>query len=199
MAFFEEKKRVYLRCCRCKLIFVPKQYWLNFKDEKARYDLHNNNPDDSKYRQFLSQLSKPLLKKLNPAQTGLDFGCGASPTLSIMLEECGHKVNIYDPFYYNDHEVLNKSYDFIVSSEVAEHMHHPNKEFTLLFKMLKKNGWLGVMTQFVTEEDAFSQWHYIRDLTHICFYSQDTFKYIAQKYNAELEFITHNVVLLKKL
>jgi len=193
--FCEDKNRIYLRCFYCKLVFVHKSCWLSFKDEKAVYDLHENNVQDQGYRQFLSRLTTPLLEKLSSKQNGLDFGCGPGPTLSVILEEQGHQVDLYDPIYYKDLSVFYKKYDFICATEVAEHLQDPDKEFSALFKMLKKNGWLGIMTKLVTSKDAFSQWHYIRDMTHICFYSQTTFEYIAQRFNAELKFAAKDVIL----
>jgi hypothetical protein len=70
---------------------VPKIYQLSEDEEKSRYDTHNNDPKDVRYRQFLSQLSEPLLKKISDNSFGLDFGAGPGPTLSLMLEDYGHK------------------------------------------------------------------------------------------------------------
>ena len=197
-SFYEDKKRVYLRCVNCKLVFVPRRYWLSTEDERAAYDLHENDSQDRGYRQFLSRLSTPLLERLDPNQKGLDFGCGPGPTLSVLLEAQGQQVDLYDPFYYNDLSVFYKTYDFITATEVVEHLHDPNREFTAMFKMLNPGGWLGMMTKLVMDEHAFRQWHYIRDMTHICFYSQRTFKYLAQRFNADLTFVANDVILLNR-
>ncbi len=196
--FFEDKKRIYLRCYDCKLVFVPKRYWLSVEDERATYDLHENDTHDQGYRQFLSRLCSPLMEKLAPKQKGLDFGCGPGPTLSVLLEARGHHVDLYDPFYYNDPAIFCKQYDFICATEVVEHLHDPNNDFAALFQMLNRGGWLGVMTKLVIDKNAFSQWHYIRDMTHICFYSRSTFEYLAQRFQAELSFAAKDVILLNK-
>ncbi len=196
--FYEDENRMYLNCLNCKLVFVPKCYWLSAEEEKATYDLHENDPQDPGYRQFLSRLIRPLVEKLDSNQKGLDFGCGPGPTLSVLLEEQGHQLDLYDPFYYNDLSLLEKKYDFICATEVVEHMHDPEREFAALFKMLKRDGWLGLMTKLVIDQQAFRQWHYIRDLTHICFYSLSTFKYLAQKFNAELNVVADDVILLNR-
>jgi SAM-dependent methyltransferase len=195
--FFEDKRRAYNRCCDCKLVFVPKHYWLSRVDEKAVYDLHENDAQDQGYRQFLSRLSEPLLERLGPKQKGLDFGCGPGPTLSCLLEEQGHQVDLYDPLYFNNTSVFSKRYDFICSTEVVEHLHDPNKDWAMLFKMLNQGGWLGIMTKLVVDEQVFSRWHYIHDMTHICFYSRETFVYLAQRFNVELNFVAKDVVLFK--
>ena len=202
--FFEDKYRKYLECQCCELVFVPRKYWLSRDDEKAIYDLHENNAEDIGYRRFLSRLSAPLLKKIETMQKpgrkikGLDFGCGPGPTLSILFAEQGHEIDLYDPFYYNTPEVFEKKYDFICATEVMEHLGCPDREITALFGMLNQEGWLGIMTKLVIDKKAFSTWHYIRDLTHVCFYSKKTFTYLAQRFNAELSFVADDVILLKK-
>lgn len=198
VAFFEDKNRTYLQCHYCQLIFVPREFWLTAEDEKAIYDLHENDVQDMGYRQFLSRLSNPLLKKLETKQRGLDFGCGPGPSLSILFEVHGHQMDLYDPFYYKNPTVFEKRYDFISATEVLEHLRDPDRELTALFTMLKQGGWLGIMTKLVIDKDAFSNWHYIRDKTHICFYSQSTFTYLAQRFSAELSFVGNDVILLRK-
>lgn len=196
--FFEDKRRAYLRCDHCKLVFVPRRYWLRAQDERAIYDLHENTPHDEGYRRFLSRLTAPLLKSLGPNQKGLDFGCGPGPVLSVIIEEQGHQMDLYDPFYYNEPSMLSNTYDFITATEVVEHMHDPNSEFTTLFHMLRPGGTLGLMTKLVIDQNAFKTWHYIHDMTHVCFYSRSTFEYLAQRFNADLRFVANDVILLSK-
>ncbi|MBR9987130.1 MAG: class I SAM-dependent methyltransferase [Desulfosarcina sp.] len=196
--FFEDENRIYLNCLNCELVFVPQRYWLSAEDEKATYDLHENDPQDRGYRQFLSRLSAPLMQRLKARQKGLDYGCGPGPTLSVLLEAHGHEVDLYDPIYYNDPSVFHNRYDFICATEVVEHLRDPKLEFAALFKVLKPGGWLGVMTKRVTDKQAFRQWHYIRDMTHICFYSQRTFEYLARRFDARLDVVANDVMLLNK-
>lgn len=196
--FFEDKNRAYVRCSHCKLVVVPECYRLSTDDEKAIYDLHENDVGDKGYRRFLSRLSTPLLERLEPGKQGLDFGCGPGPTLSTMLEGAGHTVDLYDPIYYNDVSVFTKQYDFICATEVVEHLYNPDKEFTTLFSLLKPVGWLGIMTKMVIDKQAFSRWHYTHDLTHVCFYSRSTFEYLAERFNADLTFIGKDVILFRK-
>lgn len=140
-----------------------------------------------------------MLERLNPEQQGLDFGCGPGPALSSLLEEQGHRVALYDPFYFNDSTVLQNRYDFICATEVVEHLHDPGEVFTLLFGMLKQGGWLAIMTKLVIDLQAFRRWHYIRDLTHVCFFSRATFEYLSRRFSTTLEFAASDVILLKKL
>lgn len=197
--YHEDLKRHYFRCTVCALIFVPENHWLSSVDEKAEYDLHENTSDDPGYRRFLSRLTIPMLGKLKPGQIGLDFGCGPGPTLSAMLEEAGHHMELYDPFYADDPQVLEKTYDFICTTEVVEHLQNPLKEFTTLFSCLKPGGWLGIMTKMTRDDlTAFSNWHYIRDLTHICFYHQKSLEWIARRFEADISLIDQDVILMQK-
>ena len=196
--YFADRTRRYLRCHHCCLVFVPECEWLGAEEEKAVYDLHRNDPQDRGYRQFLSRLSAPLIEKLGPPKQGLDFGCGPGPTLSLMLEAQGHRVDLFDPIYQCNDEVFSRSYDFICATEVVEHLRNPDATFSVLFTLLKKGGWLGIMTKLVLNRTAFGAWHYIRDLTHICFYSGKTFEYLSRRYNAEMQIVGKDVILLKK-
>ncbi len=197
-SFYEDRNRIYLRCDYCRLVFVPEYFWLSAEDEKATYDLHENDPQDRGYRQFLSRLSTPLLERLDSNRKGLDFGCGPGPALSALLEAKGHQVDLYDPYYHNDPRVFQKVYDFICATEVVEHLHDPKREFAALFKMLKRGGWLGIMTKLVKNEHAFRQWHYIRDMTHICFYSRRTFEYLSHRFDTDLDVVARDVILLNR-
>ena len=196
--FFEDKNRVYLSCPECSLVFVPNAYYLTPDAEKKEYDLHTNDPADPGYRRFLSRLSDPLAERLAPGQKGLDFGCGPGPALHQILKDHGHAMDLYDPFYAKDTNVFSNTYDFITATEVVEHLHHPGRVFEELFGLLRPGGWLGIMTKLVRDSPSFSRWHYIRDLTHVCFYSRTAFAYIARRYKASLFFIGDDVILMQK-
>lgn len=57
--YFEDKRREYLQCEQCSLVFVNPDQRLDAESEKAHYDLHENNPDDLGYRRFLSRITDP--------------------------------------------------------------------------------------------------------------------------------------------
>jgi len=196
--YFQDSRRDYLQCGNCSMVFVPEPFQLSREAEKAVYDLHRNTPEDQGYRRFLSRLANPMKERLPAHQSGLDFGCGPGPVLSLMLEEGGHRMSLYDPYYFNESAVLDEKYDFITATEVTEHLCNPAREFRSLFNMLKDGGLLGIMTKLVIDPDAFSRWHYIHDLTHICFYSRRTFEYLADLYNTDLEFIGNDVIIMRK-
>ena len=88
--------KTYWRCDVCHLTFLSSESYLSPEDELARYLLHENSPEDCRYREFLSRLTDHLIPKLLPGGKGLDFGSGPGPTLSVMLEEAGFPMDIYD-------------------------------------------------------------------------------------------------------
>jgi len=94
-----------------------------------------------------------------------------------------------------------KKYDLITSTEVFEHFKNPLKEFRKLSNLLKKGGILSVMTLMrpKTRKD-FIDWWYIRDKTHIAFYSPKTLYLLGKKfglkmiYNNNERYITYKKV-----
>jgi hypothetical protein len=196
--FFRDKRRVYRRCGNCQLVFVPAQYFLSPAEEKAEYDLHENHVDDPGYRQFLARLADPLCQRLENSSNGLDFGCGPGPALAQILSEKGHQVALYDPFYRADPACLNKEYDFVTATEVVEHLHDPAFELERLWSLLRPGAWLGVMTKLVVDQQAFANWHYKNDPTHVCFFSRETWSWWASAQGGELEFAGSDVILLRR-
>ncbi len=196
--FYKEKFCEYLRCLSCDFIFVPKMYHLSDAEEKSRYDTHNNDPNDHRYRHFLSQLLVPLLERIQQKSNGLDFGSGPGPTLSLMLEECGHSVDLYDKFYANDISVFEKKYDFITATEVVEHLSEPMAEISRLIEMLNNQGHLAVMTQILTPQIDFSSWYYKNDPSHIGFFTKKSLSFLASYLNIEVYFISERVVFFQK-
>lgn len=168
-------------------------------DEKREYDLHKNDINDIRYREFLARLASPLLEIIGGHQmVGLDFGCGPAPALADILQQAGQRVEVFDPFYFPDVDLLNRRYGFICATEVVEHLRNPAETFSSLFKMLPKGGLLGVMTKLVESREVFKTWHYIRDKTHICFYHQESFRYIAGAFSADIVYLQKDVVILQK-
>ncbi|MDN3608699.1 class I SAM-dependent methyltransferase [Vibrio ostreicida] len=196
--YFEDKHREYLQCQRCLLVFVNPPQRLDAKAEKAHYDMHNNDPNDIGYRTFLSRLCDPLLQCIEPNSCGLDFGCGPGPTLSLMLEERGHNMSLYDIYYHPSERVLESSYDFVTATEVIEHLYQPDKVWQQWLNLVKPGGWVGLMTKMVIDVDAFASWHYKNDQTHVIFFSRETFQFLAERDQLALEFIGNDVILLRK-
>jgi hypothetical protein len=191
--------RDYVSCRTCQLMFVPAEYHLSGAEEKAQYDQHNNHPDDPDYRAFLSRMFLPMQQRVPPMSCGLDFGSGPGPTLSLMFEEAGHRMAIYDHFYAPFPSNLEQPYDFITATEVVEHLHHPGVELERLWSLLNPGGLLGIMTQLVPENIPFADWYYLKDPTHICLFSHSTCEWLASHWQAELTFPGNSVMLFHKI
>lgn len=189
---------IFFKCNDCKLIFVQQDSLPNPELEKERYLSHNNDVDDPKYQTFLSKLWNPMKKRLVKGASGLDYGAGPGPALLHMMSRSGYIVQMYDPFFATDISVLNKTYDFIVCTETVEHFHNPSKEFYKFDRMLKPNGFIGIMTSFTDNVKSFGDWYYRRDPTHVCFYNSHTMNWIANKMNWKVDFMEDNIVIFSK-
>lgn len=190
--------RDYWRCHICEATFLVPEQLPSLDLEIGQYRLHRNEIDDSGYRAFLSRVADPLIARLEQGQEGLDYGCGPGPALAAMLEEAGQRMAVYDPLFFDSPEVLARQYDFITCSEVAEHFHRPAEEFQRLTGMVKPGGLLAVMTSFLTENTDFAHWHYRRDPTHVVFYREKTFRWIADHFGWSCEIAGVNVALLRR-
>lgn len=191
----EHDQRLYYHCENCDLVFADPKSWLIPEEEKKRYEIHQNDSDDERYRAFLDKLLVPLSKKITDHSRGLDFGCGPGPTISVMMSERGHDMKNYDPFFCDDKSVFNETFQFITCTEVLEHMFRPMVELKLMVSLLEQEGVLGLMTEFREDVD-FKTWWYKNDPTHICFYSKKTFKWIADQLNCLVEFHGSSVAIL---
>ncbi len=196
--FWRERHREYMRCGDCRLIWVPRAFHVSAEEERAEYDLHQNEASDMGYRRFLGRLATPLLAQLKTGARGLDFGSGPGPTLSVMMHEAGYSVDLYDLYYANDSAVFETKYDFITATEVVEHLREPGFELERLFGMLRPGGVLAIMTKLALDVNAFASWHYKNDKTHIAFFSDDTFRWLASTWNCTVEFAAADVVFLTK-
>lgn len=191
-------KRVYYKCNSCKLIFSDPSFYPSEEEERKRYLTHNNGIEYPGYVTFLNQAIHPALPYLKKGMQGLDFGCGPVPTLSVLLKREGYACEDYDPIFFP--KLPHKKFDFIFATECFEHFFNPKKEINTIKSLLKPNGFLIVMTQNWETENAFSSWNYADDITHVCFYHQDTFDYISKTYKLQfLENANDRVFILKNL
>lgn len=190
--------RRYFRCNHCQLTFMDPQQRLSLDDEHDRYALHQNRLDDQDYINFLKRLALPVSKVIQSGDIGLDYGCGPVLAMNKIFKELGYTIVSYDPHFVCNKTLLTKKYDFIVCSETAEHFYSPSHEFKQFNQLLNDGGTLGVMTMMLNDEIDFDAWHYRKDPTHVCFYQQATFEWIAQQMSWSLDFPQDNIILMKK-
>ena len=186
----------YAQCPGCDLISLDPSRRPLPLDEVVRYTSHHNDADDEGYRRFLARLADPVRARSSIGARGLDFGCGPSPVLAGMLTEAGYPTVGYDPVFEPRADLLLSRYDFIVCSEVVEHLHHPASAFELLGTLVVAGGGLlAIMTRFHRPEIPFATWWYRRDPTHVCFYSEATMRWIAAHHGWSVEIPEDDIAL----
>lgn len=197
-AYHADRRRSYQYCPVCHLVSVPQCDHLPLDAEKREYLKHENHPEDQGYRRFLNRVCAPLHARMPAHSKGLDFGCGPGPTLSVMMQELGHTVAVYDPFFAAYPQVFEHSYTFITATEVVEHLRTPGPTLDMIWNCLEPLGWLALQTKRIRDATAFKSWHYIQDPTHISFFDARTFEWLAQQWNTTAQFIDHDVVFFQK-
>jgi SAM-dependent methyltransferase len=174
-----DRRRYYL-CGNCSLIFADPQHRLSPAEEKAFYSTHENSIENPGYVAFLNRVIQPMLLYLDRGMSGLDYGCGPGPTLSLLLKRHGIACDDYDPLFAD--RVLQPPYDFVFSTECFEHFHNPEVEIRRIASLLRPGGLLGIMTERWTTLEQFANWYYTRDPTHVCFYQTSTLDFVCRRY-----------------
>ncbi len=197
-AFYQGKHGEYFKCGQCFGISLSPEYFLDRRDEKARYETHNNDVFDVPYQKFVFPIVDAVTTSLSPENTGLDFGCGTGPVIQHLLEKKGFSIDLYDPFFRNNQSVLTKTFDFIACCEVIEHFYQPAKEFERLFNLLKPGGKLFCMTDFYRAETQFKNWYYKNDPTHVFFYDERTISFISDNFGFANYYIDNRLAVFLK-
>lgn len=170
-------------CLHCEVIYKDEKDKISLEDEKKVYELHENSIENEGYVNFLSNFVDSALYPFIKKGRLLDFGSGPEPVLKSILEDRYHfEVDIFDFFYAPKASVFNKMYDGITSTEVFEHLWEPVDALQKLKSILKKDGILAIMTLFHPKnQDIFFDWFYIRDPSHVTFFTPKTFEVMAKK------------------
>jgi hypothetical protein len=206
------RKRRYMRCPVCDAIQCHSDDLPSPEEEQERYDEHNNDLADRRYRTylegFIDAAVEPYVRSVprGPGPSGetearsvtggrtgpriLDFGSGPQPALAHLLEERGYRVSIYDPFFAADEDVLDGSrcrYDGITAVEVVEHLFFPGAELNRLASLMGTGGVLAVRTGiFAGDTDDFRNWWYRRDISHVFFWTDETVRWTGRTYGLEV-------------
>ncbi len=203
--FFQEgENREYYLCPCCGMIFVPSNFFISNQEEKDRYLEHENSIENEGYVAMFENAIRQINDCCKNVRLILDYGCGYEPVLKTLLERHGYEADIYDENFF--HEVdLRQSYDLIISTETFEHFKNPAKELDRLTSLISPSGYLAIMTQFYSfknqsiSKDKFKTWYYQRDPTHIVFYSDQTFEWIADHYQLRIVWNNNkNFLILQK-
>jgi len=172
--------RSFMRCAVCDLIFVPKSFHPLPEDEAARYRLHENTLLNEGYvRMFLEKIA--LVRQYCPGvRSVLDYGSGHEPVLAELLRRNGFECDIYDPYFFP--ALPGKTYDLVISTEVFEHFRDIREELSKIRSILDRGGFLAVGTSFHDSTGNFGDWWYASDPTHISFFGNRTFEWIAKRF-----------------
>lgn len=175
--FDQDKARRYFKCNDCGLVYVPREELVSPELEKKRYDSHQNSENDPGYRNYLKQIAESILPFLNEGELGLDFGCGRSKLMEEILKESGFQINSFDLYYHAQEELLQEKYHFLILSEVIEHLRDPREIMLKLKELLHPGGRIFIKTKWYPyDPQDFSQWFYKRDITHVQFFNESSFK-----------------------
>ena len=176
----------FFHCENCQFRFRNPSDRCSGKEEKERYDQHNNTREDPRYVRWLTTFAKSAVYPyFDPPSRVLDFGCGPGPVLSEILTEKGYVLEIYDPYYFPD--TYSSNFDLITATEVAEHLYHPGETLKHLVSLLSPGGGLALKTLFYpVGRDAFGKWWYHADKTHVGFYSTATMNDLAERHTLKI-------------
>ena len=198
-SYFDKRiQATFYWCSYCDFIFKDEKDYVDQIKEKEIYDYHQNSIEDEKYVAYLDKfIQKGILPFVGEGKRGLDFGSGPTPVLSTILKDVYHyRMSLYDLFYFNKAENLEKQYDFICSTEVIEHLKEPLEYFSKFSKMLSTKGVLAIMTLLhPSSVEELQNWHYTRDRSHISLFSYKTLEYIAHTTGFRIVYTDHHRII----
>lgn len=178
--FSEYQERAFYICSNCETILLHPDYYLNSQEEKGRYDLHSDDVTAVGYQNFVKPITDEVIKCFSKKHKGLDFGCGKTEIVKYVLEQQGYDIKGYDPFYFNDKQLLQAQYNYITSCEVIEHLYQPKEVFEQLYNMLLPEGKLFLKTSLFDVEQNFEKWWYKNDPTHVSLYTVKSLEFIKK-------------------
>lgn len=173
------KHREFVHCPECGLVFVPREFWLNADEERARYAHHDNSPSNAGYVEYLRQVADAVARLAVDKARVLDFGSGEQAVLAEILRQRGFDCVAYDPLYRKGQAALRDRYNIVVLCEVIEHLHDLRAEILSLKRCLGPRGRIVVRTQCYPSVAEMTSWWYARDATHLNFFAERTLEYAA--------------------
>ncbi|GIU42928.1 methyltransferase domain-containing protein [Shewanella colwelliana] len=194
--FYQDRKRAIYRCKACELLFADANSHLPPAAELNKYQTAANK--HKALQQFVMSLLEQCAQQTTQPLLGLNFGRTLETSVVNTISQRGHQLYQYDPFFAPDHSLLKQQYDFIACYKVFEHFRFPNKEWNLLCSILKPGGWIAINTQLLVQLNGFAKWHHKNNLTHVSFYQQATFQFLAQQADFKLLFASNDLILVQK-
>jgi SAM-dependent methyltransferase len=153
------------------------------------YEEERINPEpNQRWYLILSDLKRALdAFATNEALKILDFGCGGSPYRSLFPNSDYKRADVKQypgvDFLIDDNgriDVPDNRFDLVWSTQVAEHVHHPEAYFAEMYRLLKPGGRLVVSTHGSYEDHGcphdyqrWTPWGLRRDLEKAGFHSDN--------------------------
>lgn len=175
----------FANCLNCNLHFKFKAEHPSFEAEKKRYNEHNNSTQDEGYLNYLARLLDHIPELEEPI---LDFGCGPTKGLEALFkrEAIDKSLISYDPIFFNTN-LEQKKFKTIYASECFEHFNEPKKSIKKVLGLMSSESTLAIRTELYSAEIGdLDKWWYFKDPTHLCFYTEDTMKWISKEYKLEI-------------
>jgi hypothetical protein len=172
--YCRDAARPYFRCGECALIFVPEEYQVTPEEEKVRYGKHTNDKGDKKYEAYLSAIARDVLDLPVASPRIVDFGSGPHHVLSDILNTREARCVPHDPLYGLDAAGSPEQFDIAVLCETIEHVRNLPAEINLLSRLVRPEGFVYIHTQLYDHAGDFLAWWYIKDVTHINFFCEET-------------------------
>lgn len=192
---FLQKKRTYVRCRNCDLIFVPTEELLPLQSELDRYSLHDNSFTNKGYHRYLSNIASHLLTY--SWSRAIDYGSGEEAVLTRILQESGKECVPHDPAY-NLHVPSGYTADCIIFCESIEHLYDLKKAISEILRWTSKDSLIYIKTGLHDSVKDFSHWWYISDPTHVTLFSTKTMDFFAKKINGTTVFMENDIAVIKR-
>jgi 2-polyprenyl-3-methyl-5-hydroxy-6-metoxy-1,4-benzoquinol methylase len=180
----------YFRCNSCGFIQTENPHWLNEAYSEAIADLDIGLLDRNI---VFSELVEKLILIFYPgSKYYLDYGGGYGLFVRRMRDK-GFSFYRYDIYcqnifakYFDVKDAPVKKFDIITAFEVFEHLNEPLAEVAKMFELGDS---LFFSTLLAPETPkAFDEWWYRAPLSgqHIAFYTLESLKIVAEKFNKKL-------------
>ncbi|XMB85116.1 class I SAM-dependent methyltransferase [Mycoplasmatota bacterium WC44] len=184
-------------CDKCGFIYKEDDDLIDVSLEMDHYSKHDNNFENKGYVKMFNDLLDQIDDYIDYSGLILDYGCGPGPVLSELMKQRGGTVKTYDLYFPHSEDYSEYHYDIITVTEVIEHFKQPLKDLKKIVNLLKPNGKLVIRTMFIQE--PFFDWWYRRDYTHVTYYNDKVFEFIAEKFGLKIIYSdNYNTIILQK-
>ena len=102
-------------------------------------------------------------------------------------------------YFYPENDVFNNIFDVIILEEVIEHIENPLFLLKRLIEMLKVDGKIIIRTNMLKDTINLNSWWYLRDTTHISFFTYHSFLICSQLLGMNIIYCNEkDLIIMKK-